>query len=90
MPSNVAAKREARILTLTWVALVSLTLGSFWVADSNAPSSGATAWLLAIAALKSHIIAGIFMEMRWAPLASAAAMSGFLLAEAALIVAILP
>ena len=90
MSASSGAKREARTLTLTWVALVSLTLGSFWLADSNAPSSGATAWLLAIAVLKSHIIAGIFMEMRWAPLASAAAMSGFLLAEAALVAAILP
>lgn len=90
MGANSGAKREARTLTLTWVALVSLTLGSFWVADSSSPNSGATVWLLAIAVLKSHIIAGIFMEMRWAPRASAAAMSGFLLAEAALIVTIQP
>jgi hypothetical protein len=46
--------------------------------------------LLGFAALKSHLIAGVFMEMRRGPLAWAAVMSGFLLAETGLILAILP
>jgi len=87
--SNDGTKREARALAITWVVLVSLTLGSFWLADSSTPVRGATAWVLGFAALKSHVIAGVFMEMRSGPLAAAAAMSGFLLAEAALVVMIL-
>jgi heme/copper-type cytochrome/quinol oxidase subunit 4 len=83
-------RRDARLLLAVWIALVGLTLGSFWLADTGEPSaSGATTWVLAFATLKSHLIAGIFMEMRRGPRAWAAVMSGFLLVEAALIVAIL-
>jgi len=88
--SSADKTREARTLGVTWAVLVSLTLGSFWVADSSSVSSAATVWVLGFAALKSHVIAGVFMEMRRGPRAWAIAMSAFLLAEAALIVAILP
>ena len=91
MPSSSNPKREARILLATWVVLVSLTLGSFWMAESSTASPGATAlWVLGIAALKSLAIAGVFMEMRRAPRAAAVAMSAFLFVEAALLVTILP
>jgi len=64
--------------------------GSFWLADSSVPNSGATAWVLGFAALKSLLITSVFVEMRHGPLAWAIVMGGFLLAEAALILAILP
>jgi heme/copper-type cytochrome/quinol oxidase subunit 4 len=91
MKSERTPKREARVLAATWVALVSLTLGSFWLSDADAVSAGqATAWLLGFAALKSHLIAGVFMDMGRGPRAWAAVMSGFLLFEVALIGVILP
>lgn len=91
MTSSDGTKRHARALLATWFALLALTLGSFWLADPSAPrAAGTTVWLLGFALLKSHLIAGVFMEMRRGPLAWAAVMSGFLLAEAALVVAILP
>ena len=90
MASNGGTARERRELGVTWLLLVSLTLGSFWVADTSTRSSGAATWVLGFATLKSHAIAGIFMEMRRGPIVWALAMSGFLLAEAALILAILP
>ncbi|MBW2316602.1 MAG: hypothetical protein JRH10_20760 [Deltaproteobacteria bacterium] len=54
------------------------------------PNSGATAWVLGFAALKSLLITSVFVEMRHGPLAWAIVMGGFLLAEAALILTILP
>jgi hypothetical protein len=84
------AKREARILTATWIVLVSLTVGSFWLADPSTRASGAAGWVIGFATLKSHVIAGVFMEMRRGPLVWAAVMSGFLIAEAALIIVVLP
>lgn len=91
MPSGSNPKHEARILLATWVVLVSLTLGSFWLAESSTRIPGVTAlWVLAFAALKSLAIAGVFMEMRRAPRTAAVAMSAFLLIEAALIFTILP
>lgn len=90
MAANGETKRDARTLFVTWVVLVSLTLGSFWLSDSSAvTASGTIVWVLGFAALKSHLIIGVFMEMRRGPLAWVAMMSGFLLAEAALIVTIL-
>jgi cytochrome c oxidase subunit IV len=88
--SSRETKRDARTLLVTWLLLFALTLGSFWLASSNRPGAETTAWLLGFAALKSHLIAGVFMEMRRGPLAWAAVMSGFLLAETGLILAILP
>jgi hypothetical protein len=89
MDSSGETKREARTLTATWALLVSLTLGSFWLADPSAPISNATGWILGIATLKSHVIAGVFMEMRRGPRVWAAVMSGFLIAEVALVIMIL-
>ena len=48
----------------------------------------AAAGLLGFAALKSLLIAAVFMEMRHGPNVWAFVMSGFLLAEAALLFAI--
>ena len=87
------SKREARALLATWLVLVAFTLGSFWLADAGAaPNStaGTVGWVLGFAALKSNLIAVVFMEMRHGPRVWAFAMSGFLLAEAALLFAILP
>jgi heme/copper-type cytochrome/quinol oxidase subunit 4 len=84
-------RRHARILVATWVTLIGFTIGSFWVSDASAIAPGfTTAWLLAFAVVKSHLIAGIFMEMNRGPVAWAVLMSGFLLFEAALIGVILP
>jgi heme/copper-type cytochrome/quinol oxidase subunit 4 len=84
-------KRAARALFVTWVVLVSLTLGSFWLADSSAATASRTIlWVLGFAVLKSHLITGVFMELRRGPRGWALLMSAFLFAEAALIAAILP
>lgn len=91
MDSTERTKRDERVLLATWFVLVSLTVASFWLSDGQSASSArAVVWLLGIATLKSHLIAVIFMEMRTAPVAWAVVMSGFLVAEAALVVAILP
>ena len=90
MDSSDETKREARTLTATWAVLISLTFGSFWLADPSASISSTAVWILGLATLKSHIIAGVFMEMRRGPLVWAVAMSGFLIAEAALIITLLP
>ena len=85
-------KREARVLLVTWVALIASTVGSFWLADAGAASTsraGTVGWVLGFAALKSLLIAAVFMEMHRGPRVWAFVMSGFLLAEAALLVAIL-
>jgi len=89
MAPGVEEKKDARVLGATWIVLVGLTLGSFWLARSS-PTTGAAAWVLGVAALKGHLIAGIFMEMRRGPRVWAAAMSLFLLAEAAVIFLVLP
>jgi cytochrome c oxidase subunit IV len=90
LPSNHGARRDARTLLATWLALVALTLCSFSLADSSSRALGATTWVLGFAALKGLLIASVFMEMRRGPRGWAALMGGFLLAEAALIAAILP
>ena len=85
-------KREARALLITWVALIALTSGTFWLADAPAgsnSSAGTAGWLLGFAFLKSLLIASVFMEMRHGPRVWAVAMGGFLLFEAALLFAVL-
>ncbi|MGH0034201.1 MAG: cytochrome C oxidase subunit IV family protein [Myxococcota bacterium] len=89
MISSGNAKRDARGLLVTWVVLVSLTVGSFRLSGSEASTFEVTAWILGFATLKGHLIGGVFMEMRRAPRVWATAMSGFLVAEAALIAIIL-
>jgi hypothetical protein len=83
-------KHEARNLTVTWAVLISLTLGSFWLADPSATISNSTVWIVGFATLKSHAIAAVFMEMRRGPLVWAAVMSGFLITEAAIVIMLIP
>ena len=93
MASSREKKREARVLLATWVALIASTIGSFLLADAGAsPDSGAgiAGWVLGFAALKSLLIGAVFMEMRHGPRAWGFVMFLFLLAEAALLAAILP
>jgi heme/copper-type cytochrome/quinol oxidase subunit 4 len=87
--SNGETRRAARALLATWLFLIALTIGSFaWAGVGAAADSGTAAWVLGLAAVKAHLIAGTFMEMRRGPRAPAVVMSGFLLAEAAVIVAL--
>jgi cytochrome c oxidase subunit IV len=82
-------RRDARLLFATWVFLLALTAGSFWVADVDSAAGTATASVvLGIAALKAHLIAGVFMEMLQAPRAWAIVMSVFLISLAGSLVAI--
>jgi hypothetical protein len=90
MAKQCESKRDARTLLATWLLLMALTLGSFWLARSNVSNAEATAGLLGAAVLKSLLIASIYMEMRRGPVVWAAVMSGFLLGEAGLILVILP
>ncbi len=89
MTSRPHSRREARLLLAIWLLLLALTTGSFWIADLRVAPGAATAGLvLAIATLKAHLVAGVFMEMLRGPRAWAAVMSGFLVAQAALLVAL--
>jgi cytochrome c oxidase subunit IV len=82
-------RRDARLLFATWVFLLALTAGSFWIADvDSAVGSATAAVVLGIAALKAHLIAGVFMEMLQAPRAWAIAMSVFLVSLAGSLVAL--
>ncbi len=86
------AKREARVLLVTWVAVIASTAGSFWLAAPGASPDatvGTAGWVLGFAALKSLLIGAVFMEMRHGPRVWAFAMSVFLLGEGALLFAIL-
>jgi len=89
---EVAAQRGAgRILLFAWLVLMALTVGSYALSDSGrAPGAGATPWLLSFAALKSHLIAGIYMEMGHGPRGWLFLMSSFLIAEASLVWIVLP
>lgn len=91
MASNDDPTRDARVLLLTWVVLVSLTIGSYRLSsgmDGRIP--GAAAWILGLATLKGILIASLFMEMRRGPVGWWLAMTGFLIVEATLIFAVLP
>ena len=82
-------RRNARLLFATWVFLLALTAGSFWIADvGSAVGSATAAVVLGIAAMKAHLIAGVFMEMLQAPRAWAIAMSVFLVSMAGSLVAL--
>ena len=89
MTSHPQEQRHARALIVVWLVLMALTIGSFWLADVQALPSAATAtWVLGIAVLKGHLVAGAFMELAHAPRVWALAMSAFLVALAALLVAL--
>jgi len=80
---------DARLLLLCWATLLALTAGSFWIADVDIAAGTASAGVvLGIAALKAHLIAGVFMEMLHAPRAWAAAMSTFLVVLTGLLIAL--
>ena len=82
-------RNAPRLLFATWVFLLALTAGSFWIADVDSAAGSATAAVvLGIAALKAHLIAGLFMEMLQAPRAWAIAMSVFLVSLAGSLVAL--
>lgn len=88
---EVARPHGGRILVFTWLLLMTLTVGSYALSDpGRAAAAGATPWLLAFALLKSHLIAGVYMEMRHGPRVWLVLMSGFLIAEATLIWVVLP
>jgi caa(3)-type oxidase subunit IV len=61
----------ARMITWAWVALVAITLGSWWLAPAHsgtaAPSVPITAVVLTLALVKSRLIIRYFMEVRTAP-----------------------
>ena len=84
-------RNAPRLLFATWVFLLALTAGSFWIADVDvdfAVGSATAAVVLGIAAMKAHLIAGVFMEMLQAPRAWAIAMSVFLVSLAGSLVAL--
>ena len=89
MNSQPTSRRAAGVLLVIWLILMALTIGSFWFADVGGAGRAATAaFVLGIAALKGHLVAGVFMEMIHAPRAWAIVMSAFLVAQAALIIAL--
>ena len=74
------ATNNSRVLLVVWIILLGLTAGSYWISYVDRGSIAATAFgVLALAILKGHLIAGLFMEMIHAPRIWAFAMSGFLL-----------
>jgi heme/copper-type cytochrome/quinol oxidase subunit 4 len=82
-------RRDARLLFACWIVLLALTVGSFWIADVDiAPHAATAGVVLGIAALKAHLIAGVFMEMLQAPRAWAITLSGFLIALTGLLIAL--
>ena len=89
MRSRPEERRTAGLLLATGLILIAMTAGSFWIADLRAAPAAATAGLvLGIAALKAHLVAGVFMEMLHAPRAWAVVMSAFLLLQTAILVAL--
>ena len=83
-------KREAWILLACWVTLIALTIASFGFAeghdDTDGPRAATAALVLGLAAIKAHLIAGLYMELLRAPRAWAIAMSAYLVALATLLV----
>ncbi|MGE2732901.1 cytochrome C oxidase subunit IV family protein [Mycolicibacterium vaccae] len=61
-----------RAITGAWVALVLITIGSWWLApahftDTVEPSTPITALVLALTVVKSRLVMQYFMEVRTAP-----------------------
>ena len=83
-------KREAWLLLGCWIVLIALTIASFGFAeghdDANGPRAATAALVLGLAAMKAHLIAGLYMELLRAPRAWAIAMSAYLVALAALLI----
>ncbi|WP_438943983.1 cytochrome C oxidase subunit IV family protein [Nocardia blacklockiae] len=62
----------ARPITLAWVALVVITLGSWWLAPGHSAGAAVasvpiTVAVVALAFVKSRLIVRYFMEVRRAP-----------------------
>jgi hypothetical protein len=53
-----------RPCTLTWLALAGLTVVTFGIGEAGIGGGRVTAILLAIALVKSHLVAGVFMGLR--------------------------
>ncbi|MGE2837022.1 cytochrome C oxidase subunit IV family protein [Mycobacterium sp. SMC-4] len=61
-----------RAITWAWVALVAITIGSWWLAPAHftetvEPSTPITALVLALTVIKSRLVIQYFMEVRTAP-----------------------
>lgn len=61
-----------RTLTVTWLVLVAITAGSWWLAPGHSgpaigPSVPVTALVLVLALVKCRMIIRVFMEVRVAP-----------------------
>jgi hypothetical protein len=61
----------ARTITWAWLALVAITIGSWWLAPAHSGTAEAnvpiTAVVLALALIKSRLIIRHFMEVQSAP-----------------------
>ena len=61
----------ARTITWAWLALVTITIGSWWLAPAHSGTAEAsvpiTAVVLVLALIKSRLIIRHFMEVRTAP-----------------------
>ena len=75
--------------TIVWAALVLAACASTWVLSKNSVTPVvATVAIMLIAAVKVRLVIGYFMEVRRAPLALRFICDGWLLAVAALIMAV--
>ena len=80
---------DTRLLLAVCAILLALTAGSYWIAEGASGAQAATATVvLGIAALKAHLIAGVYMEMRTAPRAWAITMSLFVVGLVGLLIAL--
>ena len=70
--TSTSGRVSARALTWAWLVLVAITLGSWWLAPAHVSgtvqaSTPITAVVLLLAAVKSRVIIGYFMEVKTAP-----------------------
>lgn len=70
--TNSNQSRTAAATTWVWIALVAITVGSWWLAPAHSgaltqPSTPITAVVLLLAIIKCRLIIRHFMEVRTAP-----------------------
>lgn len=53
---------QVRGLNLTWLALMALTLSSYWLAEQHSAQN--TPWVLTLACFKIMLIGLVFMELK--------------------------